>query len=85
MSANNQTLVVERNGLFYVFHGVMAETWSDEEGVENELLSTDADAICRTRADALEEAHDLERGDPTEYGVHEWRLAKDGAVVKLII
>lgn len=85
MSANNQSLIVEKDGLFYVFHGICAEAWVSEDGVENELLSTDADAVCRTRADALEEAHDLEKQDPTEYGVHEGRLAKDGCGVKLII
>lgn len=63
----------------------MAESWYDDDGVENELLSTDADVVCRTRGDALEEAHDLEKEDPTEYGVVEGRLAKDGAAVNLIL
>lgn len=82
MSANNQILVKEHKGRWYVFDNVNAESWDENE--KNELSLKEAEASFGTRAEALEFAHDLEMiGDGTEYGVGEF-LAKDGADVKII-
>ena len=91
MSANNQILVKEHKGKFYVFDNVMAESWGDEEGNhKNELHLKRAKGIFDNRDDAYEFGLDLEKksyeedGIPTEYGVQFNRLCKDDAEVILI-
>jgi hypothetical protein len=84
MSQNNQMLVREYKGRWYVFD-VMAESWSDK----NELSTRQAQGDFATREEAFEYAlkkddeDDEEYGFPnSEYGVAE-RLVKDGADVEL--
>ena len=94
MSANNQTLVKEHNGKWYVFTNIQAESWVtlDEndkviEGRENELSIKEAAAVCNTKEEAFEKAAELDQDDEyggTEYGVQLNRLCKDDAEVKLL-
>ena len=84
MSANNQTLIKQHKGYFYVFGNVNAESWHDE-GEENELSIKGATGIFPTRDEAFSFATEVvEDDEPTEYGVQCNRLCKDGAEVKLI-
>ncbi len=96
MSANNQTLVKEHNGKFYVFTNVMAESWCELDendkpihGRDNELSIKVAKGIYDTRDEAYEAAlkfteEEDSDGMGTEYGVQFNRLCKDGAEVVLI-
>ena len=86
MSANNQTLVKEYKGKWYVFSNVMAESWGDEEHM-NELELSTADRVCDTRDEAFSEAWRIEHESEeysTEYGVQFNRLCKDDGKVNLI-
>jgi len=89
MSANNQILVKEHKGKWYVFNNVTAESWCDENGGhENEISKKDATKIFETEQEALNFAFLLDNsfdewGPNSEYGVH-YKLAKDGADVKII-
>ena len=88
MSANNQTLVQEYKGKWYVFTNIMAESWYDPDGnQENQLSLQNAVAMCNTRDEAILKAFELDKNDDyggTEYGVQVNELAKDGADVKII-
>ena len=84
MSANNQTLIKEYKGKWYVFTNVMAESWSKK----NKLSIKKTMAVCDTLDEAYDKALELdakcgqfEQG--TEYGVHFWRLCKDDAEVEI--
>lgn len=86
MSQNNQTLIKQHNGKFYVFPDVMAESWDEI----NELPIKDAKAVYDNRDEAYEfalQADSQVEGmfgpEGTEYGVQFNRLCKDDAEVKL--
>jgi len=91
MSANNQVLVKEYEGRWYVFNNIQAESWCDDNGEhENELYLDEAHQWFDTKEDAIIYAHKLDEqfdeewGMPnSEYGVH-FNLAKDGADVKIL-
>jgi len=84
MSANNQVLIKEYKGKWYVFNNIMAESWSEK----NELSIKRADAVCSTYKKASEKAVEFENtsddftGFNTEYGIDNV-LIKDGANVTL--
>lgn len=84
MSANNQTLIKEHNGKWYVFTDIMAERW-----MEKVILRTkDANAICNSRDEAYEKALELDAKcgqfeGGTEYGVQFNRLCKDDAEITI--
>jgi hypothetical protein len=85
MSANNQTLIKEHNGKWYVFVNVNAESWTKR----NTLSIKEADGVYNKRIDALSAAWRLDEnwgqfGEGTEYGVQEDVLFKDGAEVEII-
>lgn len=93
MSANNQTLIKEHNGKWYVFTNVNAESWNwDEE--ENELVPNtlsikSAKGVYDTRDEAYSVALELDSecgqfSEGTEYGVQFNRLIKDDAEVLLV-
>ena len=93
MSANNQTLVKEHKGKFYVFPNIMAESWvHDDNGIVdesriNELPLSKAIAVFDNRDEAFEKAWEIDRDDDfggTEYGVQFNRLCKDDASVTII-
>lgn len=81
MSANNQTLVKEHQGKWYVFTNVNAEAW--DEGI-NKLSINEADAICDTRDEAFEKALELDNEEGSEYGVQFNRLCKDDTEIEII-
>ena len=91
MSSNNQVLVKEHKGRWYVFNNITAESWCDEHGEhENELSLSEATKSFETEKEALDFAHEIDNqfdddwGMPnSEYGVH-YKLAKDGTDVKII-
>lgn len=94
MSQNNQTLLVEYRGKFYVFPNTMAESWCkvDDngniiEGRNNELSLKSGIGPFNSRNEALEVALKIEREDEwggTKYGVQFNRLVKDDANVKIV-
>jgi len=97
MSANNQTLIKEYKGKWYVFPNLMAESWCkwDEknntviEGQNNELSLKSAAGVYNSRDEAYQAALELDAkcgqfGEGTEYGVQFNRLCKDDAEVKII-
>lgn len=91
MSINNQMLIKEHKGQFYVFD-VMAESWGefDEDGnlisKTNYLPVERAKAVCNTREEAHKVAHKLDSKEmlSAEYGVIDEKLAKDGAEVVFV-
>ncbi len=91
MSANNQILIKEHEGKFYVFDNISAESWCDENGERvNELTVKEAHSVHDNRDDAYEAAIKLEEesyeedGISVEYGVQFNRLCKDDAEVKIL-
>lgn len=91
MSANNQTLIREHNGKWYVFPNTNAESWgnfNEETGEwkeENILdLSKEHYRAFDTYQEAEEYAQSEEHEDPTEYGIVNEVLFKDSAPVKII-
>ena len=85
MSANNQTLIKEYKGKWYVFTNVNAESWKKK----NTLSIKEASGVYNSRDEAYNDALslDLECGqfeEGTEYGVQFNRLCKDDAEVFLI-
>jgi len=90
MSANNQTLVKEYKGKWYVFPDIMAESWSDENGKHrNELSIKNADGPYNSRDEAYQAALKLDAKwgqfeEGTEYGVQFNRLCKDNSDVNII-
>lgn len=88
MSANNQTLIKEYKGKWYVFTNVNAERWGDEENGKMILSIKSAAGIYETRDDAYEGALELDSKcgqfeEGTEYGVQFNRLCKDDTEVIL--
>jgi len=84
MSANNQTLIKEHNGKFYVFENIMAESWQDEIGEQVNILPiSSAVEVFDNRDDAYAFALRLDEQDPSEYGVQFNRLCKDDSEVNL--
>jgi len=94
MSANNQTLVKQHKGKWYVFENIQAESWvtldDDDkviEGRDNELSLKEAVAVFNTKEEAMEKAYDVDAScgqfeEGTEYGVST-ALVKDGADVTI--
>lgn len=83
MSANNQTLIKEHRGKFYVFENVNSEAWDEDK--PNELSITKALGIFDTRDEALTFGLEVVEPDcPTEYGVQFNHLCKDDSEVKII-
>ena len=85
MSANNQTLIKEYKGKWFVFVNVMAESWGYRE---NKLLLQEANGVYDTRDEAYSAALELDGKwgqfeEGTEYGVQFNRLCKDDAKVTL--
>jgi len=82
MSANDQTLIQQHHdGLYYIFSNVNAESWDEV----NTLKITDAVGCgYRTKWGAYKFAEQIEDEDPTEYGIRNGELAKDGAKIVLI-
>ena len=83
MSANNQILVKEHKGKWYVFNNIMAESW----GKVNQLNISRADGVYGSRDEAYEAAIDMnekEEWPGIEYGVQFNRLCKDDAEVELV-
>jgi len=85
MSANNQVLVKEFKGRWYVFNNIMAESWSDK----NELNIKEAISSFSTEEKAMEYAYKVDAeedefvGFNSEYGVSK-KLVKDNADVTII-
>ena len=88
MSANNQTLIKEYKGKFYIFTNIQAESWCDENMEHvNELSLKEGVEPFDTRDQAFEKALKLDKDDDyggTEYGVQFNRLCKDDSEVILI-
>ena len=95
MSANNQTLIKEHQGKFYVFTNVMAESWVHYDEATgkfddtriNELSLASARACFDRRDDAFFAACEMDEDDDmggTEYGVQFNRLCKDDGEVKIV-
>lgn len=83
MSANNQILVKEHKGKYYVFDNVMAESWDDT----NNILLQEASGCYNTKDEAILAGFKIDQQDDwggTEYGVIEEVLCKDGADVTII-
>ena len=83
MSANNQTLIKQHEGKFYVFTNVNAESWDERNTLSIKL----AKGVFDNRDDAYEKALELDIDDDmggTEYGVQFNRLCKDDAEVFLL-
>lgn len=83
MSRNDQLLVKEHKGKFYVFE-VMAESWNSELFGDNNLKLTEARGEFETRDAAHKFAHNLDTNDEwggSEYGVVDEVLYKDDASV----
>lgn len=92
MSKNNQVLIKEHKGKFYVFD-IMAESWGnfDEEGKlisdTNMLHVDEALNYFPTREKAYKFAKKYEAADDfggSEYGIVNEILCKDGASVEII-
>ncbi len=81
MSANNQTLIKEHKGKWYVFENVMAESWDD---VNHLYIGDEKPESFDSRDEAYERALELDQRDGTEYGVQFNRLCKDDAEVIII-
>ena len=89
MSANNQTLVKEYKGKWYVFTNLMAESWCRNKKHMNELSLKEADGVYNSRDEAYEAALELDAKcgqfeEGTEYGVQFNRLCKDDSEVNII-
>lgn len=86
MSANNQVLVQEYKGKWYVFDNVQAESWSEE----NELSIKSAKGVFDGQLEAIEFAAKLDSEiddfamENSEYGVVLNELYKDSAKVTLV-
>ena len=85
MSANNQTLIKEYKGKWYVFTNVNAESWKKK----NTLSIKGASGVYDSRDEAYNNALSLDSecgqfGEGTEYGIQFNRLCKDDAEIFLI-
>lgn len=93
MSRNDQLLVKEHNGKFYVFD-VMAESWGELNEQTDRLIShtnhlslKEAKGEFDTRDEAHKFAHKVDSEDEwggSEYGVVDEVLYKDGAPVVIV-
>lgn len=82
MSRNDQLLVKEHGGKFYIF-SVMAESWDSS----NKLSLDEALGVFDAREEAHQFAHKHDAEDEmfgSEYGVVDEVLAKDGQDVKIV-
>lgn len=77
MSSNNQTLIKKYNNRYYIFSNVNAESWDEI----NTLSIKEAEDSCSNFEDAYGIAEEIEKEDPTEYGIQNEVLVKDGAKV----
>lgn len=77
MSANNFTLVKKHKGRYLIFANVLAESW-DEENILNE---SEAISAHDDLGDAMKEALVVDEYGETEYGVRLEVLPKDDAEV----
>lgn len=93
MSANNQTLVKEYKGKWYVFGNVNAESWGwdevKDEPAPNYLYKINSDGVFDTRDEAYDFAkmidhHTGEFGEGTEYGVQFNRTCKDDGAIEIV-
>lgn len=89
ISANNQTLIQEYKGKYYVFTNICAESWCNEFGEhENELSLKEAVGEFDNFEEAYKFARQRDTDDDymggTEYGVQVNELCKDGGQVKII-
>lgn len=80
MSVNNQMLVKEFEGKWYVFD-VMAESWIDA-GSKNETINYLSIKQALSSHDSMDEAYTVAHESITEYGISD-HLIKDGADVTL--
>lgn len=92
MSRNDQLLVKEHQGKFYVF-SVMAESWGETDdnfkliSDDNKLPLSKALGGFNTREEAHSFAHKVDQKDEwggSEYGVVDEVLYKDGAEVVIV-
>lgn len=93
MSRNDQLLVKEYKGKFYVFD-VMAESWGEWDretqkpiSDKNKLSLSEAKGVYDTREEAHKAAHKIDAEDEwygSEYGVVDEVLYKDGASVEIV-
>jgi hypothetical protein len=91
MSRNDQLLVKEYNGEYYVFD-VMAESWGEWKGNKfisgkNKLNISQAKGVFNTREEAHDFARKLDEKDDwggSEYGIVDEVLYKDGAKVVIV-
>jgi len=86
MSSNDQTLICEENGQFYVFTNINAEKWGEEDCVT--LSKKEAKGVFDNREDALIVAgkwdeEESQFGEGSEYGIIFNKLSKDNTSVKL--
>lgn len=85
MSQNNQVLLKQYKGKWYVWNNIMAESWSED----NEISLKHAKCFD-TKEEALDYAFEIDKeineiGLPnSEYGVQIDELAKDEAKVTII-
>ena len=85
MSQNNQILIKQYKGKWYVINNVTAESWSGT----NTIYLDEKSGCFETKEEALKFAHKLDEkiwdiGLPnSEYGVRFDTLAKDGAEVNI--
>lgn len=92
MSANNQTLIKEYKGKFYVFSNVMAESWFDSDDSNNKgniLSIKEATGVYDTRDEAYKVALKIDEEwgqfqEGTEYGIVFDKLQKDNAPVEIV-
>lgn len=95
MSANNQTLVQEYEGKWYVFSNLQAESWvhydektnTFDDSRINELHLSEAAVVCDSLQEAYEKADEYDYDEDiggTEYGIQVGHLCKDGALLKVI-
>jgi len=86
MSSNDQTLICEEGGQFFVFTSVNAEAW--QEG-EHTLSKKEAKGVFDNREDALIVAgkwdeEESQFGEGSEYGIIFDKLSKDNTSVRLV-
>ena len=86
MSANNQTLILEEEGKFWVFTNIQAEAW--QEG-EHTLSKKEAKGVFDNREDAIIVAgkwdeEESQFGEGSEYGIVFGKLSKDNTPITLV-
>ena len=70
MSRNDVIVVLKYKNKFHILKFLNADTqWNARTCVH--LIQSGNSLICPTRSDALVRAHNIQRRDPSEYGVRE--------------